>query len=118
MLEATACPTSVHPNRTAGVPQGCGVHRLDYDVTILERACGVRAGGYPSDVRGTAISGHGQVGLLAQVQAKQVDAHSISRTLFLPRTAGSLERRWQRGPTSRPAGAPRPRPRHATVDPA
>jgi 2-polyprenyl-6-methoxyphenol hydroxylase-like FAD-dependent oxidoreductase len=47
------------------------------DVTVVERASAVRSGGYPIDIRGTALDVVGRMGLLTAVQG----AHIESRTL-------------------------------------
>ena len=51
--------------------------RYGFEVTVVERAPTVRSGGYPIDVRGTAICVVSQMGLLSQLQA----AHIASREL-------------------------------------
>jgi 2-polyprenyl-6-methoxyphenol hydroxylase-like FAD-dependent oxidoreductase len=51
--------------------------RYGFDVTVVERASAVRSGGYPIDIRGTAIEVVERMGLLEAVQA----AHIASRTL-------------------------------------
>jgi 2-polyprenyl-6-methoxyphenol hydroxylase-like FAD-dependent oxidoreductase len=51
--------------------------RYGFDVTVVERASAVRSGGYPIDIRGTAIDVVERMGLLPAVQA----AHIASRSL-------------------------------------
>jgi 2-polyprenyl-6-methoxyphenol hydroxylase-like FAD-dependent oxidoreductase len=51
--------------------------RYGFDVTVVERASAVRSGGYPIDIRGTAIDVVERIGLLPAVQA----AHIASRSL-------------------------------------
>jgi 2-polyprenyl-6-methoxyphenol hydroxylase-like FAD-dependent oxidoreductase len=55
-----------------------------FDVTVVERAPAVRSGGYPIDIRGTAISVIERMGLLPHVQA----AHIASRDLTFVDAAG------------------------------
>jgi 2-polyprenyl-6-methoxyphenol hydroxylase-like FAD-dependent oxidoreductase len=51
--------------------------RYGFDVTVVERAPEVRSGGYPIDIRGTAIDVVERMGLRSQVEA----AHIASRAL-------------------------------------
>lgn len=48
-----------------------------FDVTLVERAAAVRSGGYPIDIRGTAIKVVERMGLRPQVEA----AHIATRDL-------------------------------------
>ncbi|WP_218061500.1 FAD-dependent monooxygenase [Ameyamaea chiangmaiensis] len=57
--------------------------RHGFDVTVVERAPTIRTGGYPIDVRGTAIDVVERMGLLLQIRA----AHIASRAMtFVDRT--------------------------------
>jgi 2-polyprenyl-6-methoxyphenol hydroxylase-like FAD-dependent oxidoreductase len=51
--------------------------RYGIDVTVVEKAPSLRGGGYPIDVRGTAIEAVQRMGLYAQMRAAHVDAQSI-----------------------------------------
>jgi 2-polyprenyl-6-methoxyphenol hydroxylase-like FAD-dependent oxidoreductase len=61
----------------AGPALAYWLDRYGFDVTVVERAPTVRSGGYPIDVRGTAIDVIDRMGLLPRVQA----AHIASREL-------------------------------------
>ncbi len=61
----------------AGPALAYWLDRYGFDVTVVERASTVRSGGYPIDIRGTAVDVIERMGLLAQVQA----AHIASRDL-------------------------------------
>jgi 2-polyprenyl-6-methoxyphenol hydroxylase-like FAD-dependent oxidoreductase len=51
--------------------------RYGIDVTVVEKASSLRGGGYPIDVRGTAIEAVERMGLYAQMRAAHVDTQSI-----------------------------------------
>jgi 2-polyprenyl-6-methoxyphenol hydroxylase-like FAD-dependent oxidoreductase len=51
--------------------------RYGIDVTVVEKAPSLRGGGYPIDVRGTAIEAVERMGLYAQMRAEHVDSQSI-----------------------------------------
>ncbi|KJC53103.1 FAD-dependent oxidoreductase [Bradyrhizobium sp. LTSP857] len=51
--------------------------RYGIDVTVVEKASSLRGGGYPIDVRGTAIDAVERMGLYAQMRAAHVDTQSI-----------------------------------------
>ena len=53
------------------------LNHYGFDVTVVERAAAIRSGGYPIDIRGTALDVVERMGLLTAVQA----AHIASRTL-------------------------------------
>lgn len=53
------------------------LNHFGFDVTVVERAPALRSGGYPIDIRGTAMDVIDRMGLLKAVQA----AHIESRTL-------------------------------------
>jgi 2-polyprenyl-6-methoxyphenol hydroxylase-like FAD-dependent oxidoreductase len=77
--------TQVHKPRSvlisgasvAGPTLAFWLDRYAFDVTVVERASAVRSGGYPIDIRGTAIEVIERMGLLPQVTA----AHIASRAL-------------------------------------
>jgi 2-polyprenyl-6-methoxyphenol hydroxylase-like FAD-dependent oxidoreductase len=52
--------------------------RYGFDVTVVERADAVRSGGYPIDIRGTAIDAVARMGLLPQLQAAHVDTRKLT----------------------------------------
>jgi 2-polyprenyl-6-methoxyphenol hydroxylase-like FAD-dependent oxidoreductase len=51
--------------------------RYGINVTVVEKASSLRGGGYPIDVRGTAIEAVERMGLYAQMHAAHVDTQSI-----------------------------------------
>jgi 2-polyprenyl-6-methoxyphenol hydroxylase-like FAD-dependent oxidoreductase len=61
----------------AGPTLAYWLYRYGFDVTVVERAAAVRIGGYPIDIRGTAINVVERMGLLAKLQA----AHIATRKL-------------------------------------
>lgn len=60
--------------------------RYGFDVTVVERARAIRSGGYPIDIRGTAIGVVERMGLLSQINA----AHIASRTLTFVDAEGKV----------------------------
>jgi 2-polyprenyl-6-methoxyphenol hydroxylase-like FAD-dependent oxidoreductase len=62
----------------AGPALAYWLHRRGFEVTVVERAAGIRAGGYPVDVRGTAVDVVERMGLLSQVQAAHIDTRRLS----------------------------------------
>jgi 2-polyprenyl-6-methoxyphenol hydroxylase-like FAD-dependent oxidoreductase len=51
--------------------------RYGINATVVEKAASLRGGGYPIDVRGTAIEAVERMGLYAQMRAAHVDSQSI-----------------------------------------
>lgn len=51
--------------------------RYGIDVTVVEKAASLRGGGYPIDVRGTAIEAVERMGLYGRMRAAHVDSQSI-----------------------------------------
>lgn len=68
----------------AGPTLAFWLDRYGFDVTVVERASAVRNGGYPIDIRGTAIDVIERMGLLSRVEA----AHIASRALTFVDAAG------------------------------
>ncbi|GBQ24523.1 FAD-dependent monooxygenase [Tanticharoenia sakaeratensis] len=67
----------------AGPALAFWLDRYGFDVMVVERASTIRTGGYPIDVRGTAIDVVERMGLLPSIRA----AHIASRTMvFVDRT--------------------------------
>jgi 2-polyprenyl-6-methoxyphenol hydroxylase-like FAD-dependent oxidoreductase len=62
------------------------LNHYGFDVTVLERASALRSGGYPIDIRGTALDVVERMGLLTAVQA----AHIESRTLTFVDARGGV----------------------------
>jgi len=52
--------------------------RYGFDVTVVERASAVRSGGYPIDIRGTALDVIERMGLLTAVQAAHIDSRTLT----------------------------------------
>lgn len=57
----------------AGPALAFWLDRYGFDVTVVERAATIRTGGYPIDVRGTAIDVVERMGLLPQIRAAHVN---------------------------------------------
>ncbi|MEV0122142.1 FAD-dependent monooxygenase [Streptomyces sp. NPDC050703] len=86
--------TGSHPLRTARAPRrrevlisGAGIagsalafwlHRAGYAVTVVEKAATVRSGGYPVDVRGTAVDVVRRMGVLPRLRDAHVDSRRIT----------------------------------------
>jgi 2-polyprenyl-6-methoxyphenol hydroxylase-like FAD-dependent oxidoreductase len=62
----------------AGPALAYWLHRYGFDVTVVERADAVRSGGYPIDIRGTAVDVVERMGLLAKLQAAHVDTRQLT----------------------------------------
>jgi len=62
----------------AGPALAYWLDRYGFDVTVVERADAIRSGGYPIDVRGTAIDVVEQMGMLAQLQAAHIDSRKLT----------------------------------------
>jgi 2-polyprenyl-6-methoxyphenol hydroxylase-like FAD-dependent oxidoreductase len=54
------------------------LYRYGFDVTVVERADAVRSGGYPIDIRGTAVEAMDRMGLLSQLQAAHIDTRKLT----------------------------------------
>jgi 2-polyprenyl-6-methoxyphenol hydroxylase-like FAD-dependent oxidoreductase len=54
------------------------LYRYGFDVMVVERADAVRSGGYPIDVRGTAIDVVERMGLLSPLQAAHIDTRKLT----------------------------------------
>ena len=53
------------------------LNQYGFDVTVVERADAIRSGGYPIDVRGTAIDVVERMGVLPQLRAAHVDTGKL-----------------------------------------
>jgi 2-polyprenyl-6-methoxyphenol hydroxylase-like FAD-dependent oxidoreductase len=62
----------------AGPTLAYWLHRHGFEVTVVEKAAAVRGGGYPIDVRGTALGVVEQMGLLPAARAAHVDSRQIT----------------------------------------
>ncbi|SFS74670.1 FAD-dependent monooxygenase [Saccharopolyspora flava] len=70
----------------AGPATAFWLRRSGFEVTVVEKAAAVRSGGYPIDVRGTALEVVRRMGVLPQLQAADVE----SRRLTFLNTDGSV----------------------------
>ncbi|TDE56155.1 FAD-dependent oxidoreductase [Nonomuraea mesophila] len=71
----------------AGPTLAFWLNRYGYDVTVVERAGTVRAGGYPIDVRGTALEVIRRMGILPRLQDAHID---LRRLTFLNEDGGEV----------------------------
>ncbi len=62
----------------AGLTTAYWLDRFGFDVTLVERASTVRSGGYPIDVRGTAIGVLEKMSLAPQVRSEHIDSRSMT----------------------------------------
>jgi 2-polyprenyl-6-methoxyphenol hydroxylase-like FAD-dependent oxidoreductase len=62
----------------AGPAVAYWLHRYGFAVTVVEKAPGARDGGYPIDVRGTALEVVRRMGILPQLQEAHVDTRLLS----------------------------------------
>jgi 2-polyprenyl-6-methoxyphenol hydroxylase-like FAD-dependent oxidoreductase len=62
----------------AGPALAYWLHRYGFTVTVVEKAPGVRDGGYPIDVRGTALEVVRRMGILPQLQEAHVETRLLS----------------------------------------
>ncbi|GAA0234406.1 FAD-dependent monooxygenase [Cryptosporangium japonicum] len=62
----------------AGPTVAYWLRRYGFDVTIVEKADALRGGGYPIDIRGTALGVVGKMGLLPALRDAHVDTRRIS----------------------------------------
>ncbi|MEU8656229.1 FAD-dependent monooxygenase [Actinoplanes philippinensis] len=70
----------------AGPALAYWLHRHGFEVTVVEKAAGVRGGGYPIDIRGTAIEVVRRMGLLPRLR----EAHISTERLTFLNPDGSL----------------------------
>ncbi|MCM4083429.1 FAD-dependent monooxygenase [Paractinoplanes hotanensis] len=78
--------TSTTPKRTvlisgasvAGPALAFWLNRYGYAVTVVEKAGSVRSGGYPIDVRGTALEVVRRMGLLERLQEVHIDVRRLT----------------------------------------
>jgi 2-polyprenyl-6-methoxyphenol hydroxylase-like FAD-dependent oxidoreductase len=75
----------------AGPALAYWLHHHGFDVTVVEKAGGVRGGGYPIDVRGTAVEVVDRMGLLPQVRAAHVDSRRFTFVDADGATIGSID---------------------------
>ncbi|MHA6626628.1 FAD-dependent monooxygenase [Pseudonocardia sichuanensis] len=85
MATATKGTVLVCGASIAGPAVAYWLHRYGFAVTVVEKAPGVRDGGYPIDVRGTALEVVRRMGILPQLQ----EAHVATRLLTFLDADGS-----------------------------
>ncbi|MFC4335934.1 FAD-dependent monooxygenase [Salininema proteolyticum] len=71
----------------AGPATAYWLNRYGFAVTIVEKADGLRSGGYPIDVRGTALEVVRRMGILPQLQEAHIDSR---RMTFLDADGGEV----------------------------
>ena len=74
----------------AGPTLAYWLDRYGFEVTVIERAPSVRSGGYPIDVRGTAIDVVERMGLMAPVQAAHINSRELRFVDAQGRIIGSI----------------------------
>ena len=62
----------------AGPALAYWLHRAGAEVTVVEKAGAVRGGGYPIDIRGTALDAVDRMGVLPQLQAAHIDTRRLT----------------------------------------
>ncbi|WP_433574462.1 FAD-dependent monooxygenase [Nocardia brasiliensis] len=62
----------------AGPAVAFWLHRHGFAVTVVEKSAGVRSGGYPIDVRGTAVEVARRMGILAQLQRAHIESRRLT----------------------------------------
>src|SRR4051812_9548038 len=62
----------------AGPALAFWLNRYGFAVTVVEKAAALRGGGYPIDIRGTALEVVERMGLLPQLQAAHIDTSRIT----------------------------------------
>jgi 2-polyprenyl-6-methoxyphenol hydroxylase-like FAD-dependent oxidoreductase len=62
----------------AGPALAYWLDRYGFDVTVVERADAIRSGGYPIDVRGTAIDVVERMGVLPQLRSAHIDTRKLT----------------------------------------
>jgi 2-polyprenyl-6-methoxyphenol hydroxylase-like FAD-dependent oxidoreductase len=62
----------------AGPTLAYWLYRYGFDVTVVERARAVRTGGYPIDVRGTAVDVVERMGMLRDLQAAHISTRKVT----------------------------------------
>ncbi|MEV7551664.1 FAD-dependent monooxygenase [Amycolatopsis sp. NPDC089917] len=62
----------------AGPALAYWLHRYGFDVTVVEKSDAVRGGGYPIDIRGTAVDAVRRMGVLPQLQAAHINTQKLT----------------------------------------
>jgi 2-polyprenyl-6-methoxyphenol hydroxylase-like FAD-dependent oxidoreductase len=74
----------------AGPTLAYWLDRYGFDVTVVERGAAVRSGGYPIDIRGTAMEVVERMGLRPQVEAAHIASRDLTFVDALGKTIGSI----------------------------
>jgi hypothetical protein len=74
----------------AGPALAYWLDRYGFDVTVVERAPALCSGGYPIEVRGTAIGVVERMGLLPRAQAEHIDSRELRFVDAEGRTIGTI----------------------------
>ncbi|ASF07201.1 putative oxidoreductase [Nocardia brasiliensis NBRC 14402] len=76
----TASTTSVLVSGAsiAGLVVAFWLHRYGFAVTVVEKSAAVRSGGYPIDVRGTAVEVARRMGILPQLQRAHIESRRLT----------------------------------------
>lgn len=78
MTEARRRSVLVAGASIAGPALAYWLHRYGFEVTVVEKAPGIRAGGYPIDIRGTATEVVRRMDLLPQLHKARVDTQRLT----------------------------------------
>lgn len=62
----------------AGPALAFWLHKYGFEVTVVEKSAGVRGGGYPIDLRGTAVEVAHRMGILPQLQRAHIDTQRVT----------------------------------------
>ncbi|MFJ1647256.1 FAD-dependent monooxygenase [Streptomyces sp. NPDC088258] len=66
------------------------LHRYGFEVTVVEKAATVRGGGYPIDIRGTAMDVVDRMGLLPRLRDAHIDSRKITFVDAAGHSVGSV----------------------------
>jgi len=75
---AKSCSVLISGAGIAGPTLAYWLDRYGFDVTVVERADAIRRGGYPVDVRGSAIDVVERMGVLPQLRSAHIDTRKLT----------------------------------------
>ncbi|MFC7985993.1 FAD-dependent monooxygenase [Streptomyces sp. NPDC057336] len=78
MKTATKGTVLVSGASIAGPAVAFWLRRYGFTVTVVEKSAGLRAGGYPVDVRGTAVEVARRMGILPQLREAHVESRRVT----------------------------------------
>lgn len=81
----------------AGPALACWLHRHGFSVTVVERSDGIRSGGYPIDLRGTAITVADRMGLLSDLRRAHINSARVTFVDGDGREVATLKPEWITG---------------------